>query len=239
MLVALDLTPRQAARVLYQAVRDRTKLELEPRPEAARTLLWGTLVGNRPEVLQVDLHDQEHEQPLAGLIGAMCDVRMCVAGQLYLFSTFVLEVSDGTVPHRLTLAAPETIQVANRRRHARLSPLEAVPVRLGVGGTMKPVLAELANIGPRGLGCRIGAGEDAGLFYIGDPVAVEFALPWSSEVFALSAVICNKGPSSEPAHVLVGLEFSAEDAAARAALERLRTALLSETARLCEAGGES
>jgi len=238
VLVALDLTPRQAARVLNQAVRGRTKLELEPRPEAARALLWGTLVGSEPEVLRVDLHDREHETPLAGLIGAMCDVRTCLAGQLYLFSTFVLDANDGTVPHRLTLAAPETIQVANRRRHTRLTPLEPVPVRLGVGGTLKPVLAELANIGPRGLGCRVSAGDDAGLFYIGDPVAVEFALPWNSDLFALSAVICNKGPSSEPTHVLVGLEFSASDAAARAALERLRAALLSETARLCEPGGE-
>jgi len=34
MLVTLDLTTRQAHRVLLQALRTRAKLEIEPRPEA-------------------------------------------------------------------------------------------------------------------------------------------------------------------------------------------------------------
>ena len=148
MLLALDLTERQAARVLERALRTRAKLEIEPRPESQSALLWGTLIGNdHTHLLKVDLHDCGNDDRLTMLIGAHVDVRMLIDGELYLFSTFVVDAVDNAVPPRLSLATPELLQVANRRRVVRKTPNEPVPIRVVVPGAQQPFVAELANIG--------------------------------------------------------------------------------------------
>jgi hypothetical protein len=237
MLVTLDLTARQAQRVLGQAVRAHAKLELEPRPEAHSVLLWGSLSGREKDTLLVDLHDDAgHPAPLAALIGAMCDARTILSGQLCLFSTFVVDVAEDTVPRQLMLAVPETIQVANRRRFARKAPLEPVPVRCTVPGAPTPQVAILANIGPTGLASRVVNPELQDLLYIGDRVELEFVLPWSNEVYTLPAIVCNKNRCREEGHLMIGFEFVPQDN--EVALQRLRAALSDETARLTEKEGE-
>jgi hypothetical protein len=236
MLVTLDLTARQAQRVLGQAIRSRVKLEVEPRPEADNTLLWGTLSGREKDLLVVDLYDhQAHPPPLGMLIGAMCDARLILSGQLCLFSTFIQDVAENAAPRQLMLATPETIQVANRRRFARKAPLEPVPVRFLPAGSTTPLVAILSNIGPTGLGCRVVNRELEDLLFIGDEVELEFVLPWSNEVYTLRAAVCNKNRCREEGHLLVGFEFVQEN---EAALVRLRAALSDETARLTEREGQ-
>ena len=237
MLVALDLTGRQAARALAQAVRSRTKLEIDPRPESWDDLLWAGLVGRQDELLNVVLHDQAHQSPLTNLIGATCDVRTVISGQLYLFSTFIVEAADQVVPARLALAVPDAIQVANRRHMERKAPDEAVPVRLGVAGSQQPFVVELANISAGGVACRVPPGELVELLLIGDEVHVEFVLPWSGELFALPATVCGKTPCPGREHQLVGFEFVSRTEGPQAAdLVRLRASLLSQTARLSNMG---
>jgi hypothetical protein len=237
MLVTLDLTARQAQRVLGQAIRGRVKLEIEPRPEAENTLLWGTLSAREKDLLVVDLYDhQAHPDPLDVLVGAMCDARLILSGQLCLFSTFILDVADNAAPRQLMLAVPETIQVANRRRFARRAPIEPVPVRFLPSGAAAPLVAILSNIGPTGLGCRVVNRELEDLLFIGDEVEVEFVLPWSNEVYTLRATVCSKNRCREEGHLLVGFEFVVQEN--EAALVRLRAALSDETARLTEKEGE-
>lgn len=239
MLVALDLTPRQAARVLAQAVQTRAKLEIEPRPDGCRALLWGTLIGAERDLLRVELHDRGHELPLASLVGAACDVRAILSGQLYLFSTFVIDVADNTTPQRLVLAAPDSVQVANRRRFVRSTPLEPVAVRLAVAGAREPLATDLVQIGPGGLACRAAAAAAEDALFIGDAAQVEFLLPWASTVFTLAATVCSKTRGPDRDHVTVGLEFAlAADGTAPPDLERLRAALADETARLSESNGD-
>lgn len=237
MLLALDLTARQAARVLAQALRCRVKLEIEPRPETCTTLLWGTLVSGERDLLKVDLHDFGDDVSLAALTGATCDVRSLIGGELYLFSTFIVEATENTVPQRLVLATPELIQVANRRRVMRKTPHEPVPLRLTLPSSPQPFVAELANIGQGGIGCRLAQGELEQLLLIGDEVQLEFVLPWSSEVYRLPAIVCGKTAYADD-RVVVGFEFRTPDPAAAAALERLRIALTTETARLSDTNGE-
>ena len=146
MLVTLDLTTRQAHRVLLQALRMRAKLEIEPRPEAMSALLWGMLAGQENDILLVDLHDAGHEVTLATLVGAMCDVRTILSGQLCLFSSHIVDATAHTVPQRVMLAVPETIQVANRRRFTRKAPIEPVPVRIAVPATETPYIEKESNV---------------------------------------------------------------------------------------------
>lgn len=232
MLVALDLTARQAARVLEQAVRFRAKLEIDPRPEAAGELLWGTLEGREQDLFLVNLHHPGAQGALPHLIGAICDVRMILSDQLCMFSSFVVDVRDNAVPQRLTLAVPDTIQVANRRRFARKSPVEPVPVRLSLGADQANFVAILSNIGPTGLGCRTANRELDEALLIGDEVQLEFVLPWAHDVFTVWAAVCTKNATGDNGHMTVGFEF--DPAKSDACLERLRAALNDEAARLTE-----
>ncbi|MEW6250266.1 MAG: PilZ domain-containing protein [Planctomycetota bacterium] len=235
MLVALELHPRQAARVLAQAVRTRVKLEIEPRPEAHNRLLWGTLVERQQDTLLVELHEDGQQRPLAALVGAMCDVRTILSGQLCLFSTFILEARGDAVPARIALAVPDAIQVANRRRFARKAPADPIHVRVLPPGSPVPLIVALANISARGLGCHALSRELDEHLYIGDEVMLEFALPWCGEAFRLPASVCTKAPAGEPGHLLIGFELLPR---ASAAIERLRAALTDETVRLTETDGE-
>ncbi len=232
MLVALDLTARQAARVLEQAVRSRVKLEIDPRPEATGALLWGTLEGREDDIFLVNLYHPGAQAALPHLVGAMCDVRMILSDQLCMFSSFVVDVRDNTVPQRLTLAVPDTIQVANRRRFTRKTPTEPVPVRLSLGPAQGNFVAILCNIGPTGLGCRTTNPELDEALLIGDEVQLEFVLPWAHDVFTVRASVCTKNGTGEEGHMTVGFDFNL--AQSDASLESLRAALNDEAARLTE-----
>jgi hypothetical protein len=236
MLVALDLTERQAARVLAQAVNTRAKLELEPRPESCQALLWATLAGRDENTLLVDLHDSDHEVPLGALTGAMCDVRTILSGQLCMFATYIIDVADDARPTRLILAAPETVQVANRRRFARKAPSDPVPVRVTIPGSATPFVAVMRNIGPNGIGCRAVSRELDELLLIGDVVELEFVLPWCGEVFTLSATTCSKTVDASEGHLAIGFEFVGHGQDAM--LGTLRSAFRDEAARLTELEGE-
>lgn len=236
MLITLDLTARQAARVLSQAVHTHAKLEIEPRPDSCSALLWGCVAGQEQDLLQVDLFETGRDVVLSALIGAMCDVRTILSGQLCIFSTFIADAQSAAIPPRISLATPETIQVANRRRFARRATTEPVPVRLAIPGTPAPLVAVLVNIGPSGIGCRLVDGLQDDPLFIGDEIEVEFLLPWSDQVFTSPACVCNKNPCREEGHMLVGLEFIPRGN--EAALDRLRTALSEQTAFLTEMEGD-
>jgi hypothetical protein len=236
MLVTLDLTARQAARVLSQAVRTRAKLEIEPRPEAYGMLLWGSFAAREPDLLLVELYEGTRELPLNSLIGAMCEVRTILSGQLCLFSTFVVDAADSTVPQRITLALPQTIQVANRRRFARKTATEPIPLRLSIPGSQTPFVAMLSNISPSGVGCRVVSRDLDEILFIGDQVTLEFVLPWSNDVYTLPASVCSKSPAGPAGQLTVGFEFITKGY--EAVVDRLRTALQQETARLIEMDGE-
>jgi len=238
MLVSLELNPRQIARVLAAALHSRARVELEPRPETCDELLWGMLVGEARNLLEVDLTDRGRLISLDPLVGAACDVRTIIAGELYLFSTCILEIVAERVPPRLRLAQPEFIQVANRRRFARSATVEPVPVNLGVAGHQQPFLAELANISAGGIRCRASGAEIGDLLFIGDTVQLEFTLPWMNESYALQAAVCGKEEARDHTHLLVGLEFATQRPEDAAAVQHLREALLTETSRLTEQNGD-
>jgi len=237
MLVTLDLTARQATRILAQAVSLRATLEIEPRPETHSALVWGRVVDRQDGQLFVDLHDSGHELALRGLYGAMCDVRTILGGQLCLFSTHVLDVVDHAVPQRLVLAVPELVQVANRRRFARKQPHEPIPVRVQVPGPHPPFLATLCNIGLRGLACRAAGRELDDALFIGDEVELEFTLPWTTDIFRLPACTCGKTRNGDDQTLAVGFEFVLRES--EPALARLRAAVTDETARLTEMDGDA
>lgn len=237
MLATIDLTRRQAERVLEQAVRTQARLEIECR--AREGSLHGTLIGREAGVLAVALHDLGHNWPLLGLIGSFCDVHTILSGQLYLFSTCIVDAADDTSPQCLSLAPPDIVQVANRRKLDRVAPAEPVVAQLWPAGGEDPLQGQLTNLSSNGVGCRFPRQPAEDSLLIDDTVRLCFQLPGGGEVFDLPACVCFKWPLSGEEQLDVGLEFSApESKAGAAALERLRAALARNYAGPTQMGGE-
>ncbi len=234
MISSLDLSERQAARVLEQAVRSRAKLEIEPRPDSHVDPLWGIVAGREQDLLTIELLNARGEAPIRALLGCMCDARTILAGQLYMFETAIVDVSERTAPIRLSLTVPGSIRVANRRRFGRRAPIDAVPVRLLPASAAQPIITALIDLSRTGMGVRVArAGADE-LLLIGDEVDAEFSLPWSRAVYALTLTVCSKTACQGSDEMSVGLEYNPKDATQNAALELLRAALDSEQERLLD-----
>ncbi len=225
MLAAVDLTPRQAARVIEQAVRSRARVEIEARSREGA--ISGTLGERQDHLLCVQLHNRERDWPLAGLLGAFCDVKTVLSGHLYIFSTCVVDVADQASPQRLFLEVPPAVQVVNRRKFDRRNATEDVEVQFWPPGAPQPIVARLCNIGLGGLGCRGPRQELEDLLLIGEEVRITFQLPGSADVYDLATVVCVKTAAGDGQNLDVGLEFPlvAPESPAAPTLSQLRSVL--------------
>ena len=237
----MDLTPRQARRVLEQALRTQAELEIEPRTRPEDEPLSGRIVGQDGNLLRVDFKQGAPRLPVSALVGAFCDVRLVLSGQLYLFSTCVVDVLDTQSPVRLLVAVPDTLQVANRRRFERRTISEFTQVRLWPQGSKTPYICELCNISGDGLACRMVRGELEELLLVGDEVRVRFGMMHSGEIFELLSVVCNKSVTPDRTQLIVGVEFrmSPTDPQTMDGVRRLRTALCELATNAPEMDGES
>lgn len=224
MLAAIDLTKRQAARVLAQAQRGRARVELEARAREGKIV--GNFAGCEAGLLRIDLQEPGREGPVVGLVGAFCDVQTVLSGQLYLFSSCVVDAVENALPPRLLLAAPEAVQVANRRKFDRRSAQEQLDVRLWPAVATQPFVGTLVNIGPAGLCARLPLRDAEDFLLIDDEVRVRFQPARSGEAFELTATVCVKTPV-DGEHIDVGLEFCVprRGAAQQPGVDRLRMLL--------------
>lgn len=221
MMIAMDLTVRQSLRVLTEAVKTRAKLEIDPLPELSSGPLWGVVSGRSNDLLTVDLINAGRDGSLRRLVGAMCDVRTILSGQMYMFAAPIVDLAEHSAPVRIVLGAPAAVRVANRRRFARHAPCDPTPIRLHASPAGHPMVGVLTDISRVGLGCRLPrAGVDETLL-IGDPVRVEFTLPWTGTLHDLQCEVCTKSAGPEPAELVVGLEFLSHCASDCAAYEML------------------
>jgi hypothetical protein len=227
MELAIDLTPRQAARVLEQALRARADLEIEPRNLPGDEPLRGTLIGREGELLSVELRDGKLAVPLGVLIGAFCEVRTVLSEELYLFTSCVFDALDDSIPGRVLMVIPEAVQVVNRRQFERTNATVASQVRLWLGGAQTPAVGLLANVSADGLACHLPSTDLDAMVSLGDRLRVSFELAGFDEVFELPAVVCNKALTRDQQQLSLGLKFDArtDDPLAQHALQRVRAAL--------------
>jgi hypothetical protein len=228
MLAVIDLTHRQANRVLEQALRTRAQVELEPR-RGDRSLL-GQLAGREEGLLRVDLHDYGQDWTLTALTGAFCDVKAILSGQLYLFCSCIVTVAESTVPQRLLLSVPDMIQVANRRRFDRYALPQPPRIDVMIDGAEAGLPGLLCEVGLGGLGCELPRREADDRLLIDDVVRVRFELPNVGLPLELSASVCIKAAGTDEGHLRVGLEFQIPPPghADEPAYQRLRQALGSQ-----------
>jgi hypothetical protein len=228
MIFMLDLTTRQASRVLEQALRTHASVLIEPRstradPFAAR---FTQREGN---LLHLEVDPSAPPPAPATLIGVFCDARTVLSDQLYLFSTYIVDVLDGATPTVVLIAAPELIQLANRRKFERLGTAEPAQVRVWHAAQVEPIIGVLSNVGVGGLACLLPGQENDAQFCLDDEVRVSFELPGDEPPFDLPAIVCNKTAATENTPFVLGIQFvlPPDDPNAQHTLDRLR-ALLNE-----------
>ncbi|MCH7872274.1 MAG: hypothetical protein IID33_11295 [Planctomycetes bacterium] len=240
MSYAFDLTKRQADRVLLQALRTQTRLEIEPRGWQGEPPICGALKSIDANLLSIELDRDARPLPLSALVGAFCDVQTVLSDQVYTFGTCVLHVYDATTPRRLVLAVPESVQVCNRRQFVRRPAPQTSIVHIVLPHFSEPCTGELCSASGNGMACRVARDlEDE--FLIGEPAQTRFELPGLEEFFDLPTIICNKTPSSDGNGLVVGLQFDLDDdnPGQRQAIERLRAFLCSATAITSETEGDA
>lgn len=240
MLVALDLTQRQMQRVLEQALRTRPTLELETRTRPDAGILCGRLSERRDNLLHVQINDRRCDAPLCALVGAFCDVRIAVGGEMYLFTTCIVDVDEESAPRRVSLATPQSMQVANRRKFMRRRFRQKTEVRISAEEFDEPLVTELCDVGGDGLACR-GPRADLDTLLVGDPVLIEFDLPGVSETFNLTATVCSKTPADGREYLILGVEFQTPlgDDDSRQAVDRLRELLIRDATDLSPLEGDA
>ncbi len=240
MQLAIDLTPRQAARVLEQALRAQAGLEIEPRNLPGDEPLHGKLVGREGELLSVEILSGKLALPPSVLIGAFCEVRTALSGELYLFTTCVFDALESSTPTRLLLVIPEVIQVANRRQFERTNATVASQVRVWTAGQQTPFVGLLANVSADGLACNLPEVALDETLSLDDELRVSFELAGFDEIFELPAVACNKTLTRDQQQLSLGLKFNvrSDDPLAQRALQRLRAALFQLMANFTDMDGE-
>ncbi|MFQ6047752.1 MAG: PilZ domain-containing protein, partial [Phycisphaerae bacterium] len=196
MRYAIDLNPRQAARVLEQAIRCQATIMLEPSVCGYFDALSGFVASGDRHSLMVELTDPP-DHSLSDVRGLYCDVELLLVPHRYMFCSDIIDVRELGSNQTLVLARPETMQVAQRRRFWRLAVAETSTVRLSLPSRpdARPAEAVVYNISGDGMACCIDRSAAADLL-IGDLVHVGFELPHCPKPFDFDAVLCNKTPAS-------------------------------------------
>jgi hypothetical protein len=236
----IDLTERQLRRVLEQALRSHSPIELEPRTRKD-CVLQGEFIERTEDGFRIRLADDSPTLELYELIGAYIDARLVMSGQLYMFSTCVIEADLQSEDSDLVLAEPYAMHVANRRRYERRTLAEFAQVQIWLSDSQTPFYGELCNVSGEGLACRMIRGALDEALLIGDTVRVGFELPGPGESFTLPGALCTKALSKDGNQLIVGIEFDAQpaDPVTRLALDRLRAVLCRLTTGLAQKDGES
>jgi hypothetical protein len=205
----------------------RAELEIEARRHADEPSMRGQLTGREGNLLYVQLDSLPADPNPLSLTGAFCEVRLQLSGDLFQFTTCVLEVSADTPVRQMTLAVPESIQVTNRRRFERFQPPAATQVRVWPDGQPAPAIGMLLNVGLEGLACSLPGLDSGDNLLLGDTVRLLFDLPGCDESFELDGIVCNKTPSEEGHQLVVGFAFQEVTDASRAqqSHQRLRNTL--------------
>jgi hypothetical protein len=206
MKYAVDLSERQSARTLEQAVRHRAMIIVEPR-------VWLDMEGIKGRIIDLDDADaiiEITEDPLTALdviVGTYCDGSVLLGRDQYLFSTNITSVGIEGKHWHVRLARPIRLQVQQRRRYWRVELAQSSKVELRHGEPARAIGAGmLCNISGEGLACLVDVplAEQIG---IGDTVYTSFSLPDSDRTFELAGILCNKTPASQPDRTIIGMQF--------------------------------
>ena len=234
MKVALELPPRQAARVIEQALRQNQEFQLEFCRGGETFDMTGTFFERAGELIGLEIKQRPDEVNPPELIGMYFDGRMTLADQLYMFTASVIDCSDEN-PNRILVSNPEALTVINRRRFERTNATIAAQARFFFGQSTTGYLGLLASVSGSGLAANLPDDSCDAKALVGDPVRVRFELPGFEGDFELPGEICSKSIEPETKQMQLGVEFEIQDDLSAADdLVRLRSCLAEMTINLTE-----
>lgn len=207
MEYAIDLSPRQSARTLEQAVRYQATVLIEPGLWPDSDGMKGRLAALEADNLRAELTEPSMLRPSA-MVGSECDVTLLLGHDRFLFTTHASDAGHSDKRWWVSLARPTRIQVCQRRRFWRVKLAESsqVQLRRDAEGAGSEIRGWLCNISGEGMACLVEAGEAEEL-RIGETIATSFALPDGGPPFRLDAVLCNKTPNAESDRIILGMQF--------------------------------
>ncbi len=207
MEYAIDLSARQSARTLEQAVRYQATVLIEPGLWPDANGLKGRLVALDAESLRAELTESTMLRP-SNMVGSYCDVSLLLGRDRFLFSTHALDAERTGERWSVSLARPEKLRVYQRRRFWRVKLAESSRVRLRRDADHEgdEIVGWLCNISGEGMACLVEA-DAAQRLHVGETIAASFALPGAGPAFDLDAVLCNKTPNAENEKMILGMQF--------------------------------
>jgi len=207
MEYAIDLSTRQSARTLEQAVRYRATVLIEPGLWPDADGLKGRLIALDAESLRAELTEPSVFRP-SHMVGSYCDVSLLLGQDRFLFSTHALDAKQAGERWSVSLARPEKLRVYQRRRFWRVKLAESARVRLrrDADNAGTEIVGWLCNISGEGMACLVEA-DAAERLHVGETIAASFALPDAGPPFDLHAVLCNKTPNAENEKMILGMQF--------------------------------
>lgn len=213
--VKLDQESSQA--VLEQAIHTHAQLVLEA-PAFGRTTISGYLISGDDSALLMEITGQS-SVPIDRILNVRCDVRLFTERR-YGFPAVVQAVPSWGNCRCVALSRPQTISLFERRRflRAKLAPSTRVGIEWRRDGADHRHEADMLNVSPEGLACRV-ENSVAQVLDKGGTVVTRFKLPPMREPLELIGTICNQTPASE-GYTILGLHFEqiSENSAGCAAL---------------------
>ncbi|MGD2109341.1 MAG: PilZ domain-containing protein [Phycisphaerae bacterium] len=198
------------AALLATAIEHRATVYLRSSSERAVLALSGTIIGGDAACLTLTLRHVDGTRGLSLLDGPL-EATVEIEGRRYRFETRITAARTPAVETRVSVAMPERLVPADRRRSPRRQFRCGTHVTLtrstqSGNGALEAVLL---NLSPEGMACRL-AEESAASLSVGQAIGVEFELGAPPERFDLRAQVCNMIEGGTPGQAVIGLAFSAD-----------------------------
>lgn len=199
-----ELSDRQSARVIEQAICEHVTICLDPHYSSGLEPFTVQLIGADAEYLTFQILEDRPASAQDLIPGLYCQAQFSTGEAVYLLSVHLVDFSEAE--RTLRAGRPKIVQILERRKFIRSRVAAPTEVTIRWPEQRREAPASLFNIGGSGLAFRIG--KDSGdSIAIGDVLEVGFELPGLPRRFEFSIAICNKTLASDGASVIVGAQF--------------------------------
>lgn len=207
MQFCYELTDRQSARVIEQAIREEVTIRLDPHYSSGLEPFGVRLVAEEAEHLMFRILEDQGDAGQGLMPGQYCQAQFSLAESVYLLSVYVVELKQAE--QLLRTGRPKLVQILERRRFIRSGVAAPTTLTLRWLTEDRQTTAPLFNVGGGGLAFRVPK-DVSDAIAIGDVLQVSFELPGLPRQFDLKINICNKTVASDEQSVIIGSQFQDE-----------------------------
>lgn len=199
-----ELSDRQSARVIEQAISQQVPVRIDPHHSCGLVPFSAQMVSTDGDQFTFRILEETSPCSEALVPGLYCQAEFSVGGSPYLLNIYLTEIH--LQEHTLCTNRPKLVQVLERRKFMRAQTAPATTITVQWPAESRQALAKLFNIAGGGLAFRID-NEMADYIAIGDVLEAQFELTGLPNRFAFPINICNKTLASDEQSVIVGAQF--------------------------------